>query len=112
MENANLLLTFINIIEVAWMQISGVKWNLELEIVIFTFWDGIYVEIMRMLTGPFIYLYIIEYWYKYYFIFSDTLQSISTDEMRKWFILTYNRMFEIIKVSTIWQFWSWWSEAS
>ena len=23
---------------------------------------------------------------------------------RKWFILTYNRMFEIIKVSTIWQF--------
>ena len=59
------------------MQISGVKWNLELEIVIFTFRDGTYVEIRRILTGPFIY----EYWYKYYFIFSDSLQSISTDEM-------------------------------
>ena len=30
---------------------------------------------------------------------------------RKWFILTYNRMFEIIKVATIRQFWSWWSDA-
>ena len=26
------------------------------------------------------------------------------DLIRKWFILTYNRMFEIIKVFTIWQF--------
>ena len=37
------------------------------------------------------------------FVFFNCFYRIRLNT-RKWFILTYNRMFEIIKVSTIWQF--------